>query len=165
MRNIIRIGVATAVTLGTLGGAAAIAHAATTGTTTVTATTGLPRAYETNVGPGVTLSSQPQAVVTSPALPVGNYLITYHIGMLIFPNGNVTCQTASSGAPNTLFALGGDGNTGSQASNGGVSGNGVVHIALSGETVSVMCYDNGAGTETGNNVIDAVRVGTLTENT
>ena len=72
MRTHTRLGIAAATALTSLGGVVAIAHAATTVTTTVTPGKG-PKVDQTYSASGVPLSTASQIVVTTPSLPAGNY--------------------------------------------------------------------------------------------
>jgi len=118
----------------------------------------------------IVLSSGGTLIATSPALPVGTYLVHATVGVVIGPNdGHVTCATAptSVGGNDGIFGYAGNGATESGSGPDGVYGSATIvdtwTITQPGDTIYLYCWvgNFGQGTYASEAVLAVERLGTL----
>jgi hypothetical protein len=150
----------TAVAVATLG-ATAVAGATTQG-----ASAGKTPVYQGKVtGRSIALSGSPAAVVATPALPAGSYLVDYAVGTSLGAGAGVACAAGiTAGGPSNDGLFGGSGN-GSATS--GVYGTATmtdtVTVATAGSTISVWCTDAAADSHATLASITALKVSSVTQ--
>jgi hypothetical protein len=167
-------------TIATVGAIAALGLVATVAvassdspaaSTTTTKTGGYPYVYRGDIknqqlvlGP----QSSPTHVVDTPALPIGTYLVSYSVGVVLGPSDNVVCAAApkSVGGNDSDFAGAGSGSSTYGSGVNGVYGTAstldVITTTKAGDQISVTCNANGGkGTYVGGAQIVVTPVGTL----
>lgn len=171
MRRVLKAGAIAAVLA-----CSAVGVASAAGSNSTVAGTG-PMVYQTRTAaaPSVLLPKAPtiKTLITSPPLPVGNYLVTYDIGPLLAPGDDqVGCHAVlkSLGYAGSTGISGSTGNgaTESPASGlsmvtGTASVTDVFHVTKANDSVEVGCFSGNGKSLSGNmRTITALAVGTWT---
>jgi hypothetical protein len=108
-------------------------------------------------------------IVDTPPLPVGTYLVSYSVGVVLGPLDNAVCAAAPASTPHGndgVFGVAGNGATESGTGAGGIYGNGVafdtITITTPNDRISIYCNSaNEKGTYVGGATIVAIPVQNL----
>jgi Flp pilus assembly protein CpaB len=146
------------VALGVIVGAAGAAAADSS--FTVTPGTG-PQVYSTQVvESNIPITPANTVVLTSPAIPAGNYLMTFNVTLLMTPTTNVVCDLLVNGQrPDQLSGPAGDGAKHPDIADGNATESYVVHFGQPSSVAQVQCQQS--GTSTFGTVTGTVRTLTL----
>jgi hypothetical protein len=163
VRKLVVLG-ATIVILGTTAG---VASATTSSTAWHGNATG-PSVYSTQVvGPNLPLNSGNTVVLTSPDLPIGNFLVTFDVTLLLRPETNVACFLEVNGSRiDQMSGAAGVGASKFSPVYANSTESYVIHISQQASDVEVVCIQSaspGTGSTTGTvRMLTAVKVGQWT---